>query len=526
VEWTWRRGTAGTVGSVQPIHLPAESLWVFPLPRWCETEGVTTSEEPGRPVPAPTRRRLPRLTTRLSIAILVVAYLSLALTFTLLTRAYEADDESAHTDYVEYIVQHHSIPRISVANGGESHQPPLYYLLEAGWQEILGIPAFVPHVALVKGPITPNHLVLSHEYSTAEHQAAVHLHELRLLSVIFGLGTVLLTYAGARIIGLRQALALVCGLFVALLPRELVVSTDLTNDALIIPLCALSLVLYLLAERARSQGRFGHRRLHLLAMGVALGAGAITKLSGLPVAGILIALAFVPSVRVRRPVLEVSVAEPVSPMESTRLIALEPRFLIDGVIAVAAFLAVSGWWFIGNKILYGQFLATRTSEGYLKTFLGGPHPVAWSTHMLQQVPQVFLQTSWYGQPNLSLPTWVNGILAASGLGCLLFGAHALVSRQPGMGSTVPRLSAVALLGCILGGFIAVVILIKTTAIGDARVAYVGISAFSIVLVLGGTRVVERVKPRLALVGIWAWPTVLLVLDAYVIVRFLVPLGGL
>ena len=90
-------------------------------------KGVTTSKESGDEV---TTRHSPGLTTRLSLVILVVAYLSLALTFSLLTRAYEADDESAHTDYVEYIVQHHSLPHISVANGGESHQPPP--LLSAG----------------------------------------------------------------------------------------------------------------------------------------------------------------------------------------------------------------------------------------------------------------------------------------------------------------------------------------------------------------------------------------------------------
>ncbi len=470
----------------------------------------------------------PRLTTRLSIAILVIAYLSLALTFTLATRAYEADDEAAHTDYVEYIVQHHSIPQISVANGGESHQPPLYYLLEAGWQEVLGIRAFVPHVALVKEPIGPNQLVLSHDYTPAQRQAAVHLHELRLLSVIFGLGTVLLTYAGARVIGLGQVFALGCGLVVALLPRELVLSTDLTNDSLIITLSALGLVLYLLAERARSEGRLGHRRLHLLAMGLALGAGAITKFSGLPVAGILMALAFVPSIALKqRDVGGTAARLTTGRSGSIPSLSLAPRFLVDGVLAVVAFLAVSGWWFIRNKILYGQWLASRRSEGYLKAFLGGAHPVSWSSHLLfHEVPQVFLQTSWYGQPNLSLPTWMNGVLAAAGLGCLAVGTWALVSRRPRARLTVPGLSAAALVGCILGGLIAVIINIKTTSIGDARVAFVGIAAFATVLVMGSTRLVERVKPRLAPIGLWAWPAVLLALDVYVVVRFLIPLGGL
>jgi hypothetical protein len=188
---------------------------------------------------------------------------------------------------------------------------------------------------------------------------------------------------------------------------------------------------------------------------------------------------------------------------------------------------VSGWWFIRNKALYGQFLASSKSEGYLKAFVGDAHPVAWSTHLLlHEVPQVFFQTTWYGQPNLSLPTPVNVILAAVGVLCLIVGSWVLVTRKKVESLRIPLLSGVALLGCILGGLIAVIINIKTTSIGDARVAFVGLAAFALVLVLGSTRLFEWINPRLAQTGIWAWPVVLLALDAYVIVRFLIPLGGL
>jgi hypothetical protein len=139
---------------------------------------------------------------------------------------------------------------------------------------------------------------------------------------------------------------------------------------------------------------------------------------------------------------------------------------------------------------------------------------------------VFWQTTWYGQPNLSLPAVVNDILAAVGLLCLVAGAWVLVTRRRPKRLTVPPLSAAALLGCIVGAVIAVIINIKTTSIGDARVAFVGIAAFAIVLALGSTRLVERLNPRWSSMGTWAWPAVLLALDAYVVVRFLIPLGGL
>jgi hypothetical protein len=141
-------------------------------------------------------------------------YLPMALTYSLLTRAYEADDEPAHVQNIEFIVGHDALPRIAVANGLESHQPPLYYLLEAGWQDVLGIPAFTPHVVLAKFEgFHFDSLLYAHDYTPSERADAVHVHELRLLSVLFGLGTVLLTYAAAKIIGMRELWALACGPF-------------------------------------------------------------------------------------------------------------------------------------------------------------------------------------------------------------------------------------------------------------------------------------------------------------------------
>ena len=61
-------------------------------------------------------------TTRWSLIILILVYVPMAMTYSLLTRAYEADDEPAHVQYIEYIVGHDSLPRIAVANNLESHQ--------------------------------------------------------------------------------------------------------------------------------------------------------------------------------------------------------------------------------------------------------------------------------------------------------------------------------------------------------------------------------------------------------------------
>jgi hypothetical protein len=464
----------------------------------------------------------PLLTTRISIVILVVAYLPLALTFSFLTRAYEGNDEGAHTQYIEYIVRHDSIPPINIAISAESQEPALYYLLAAGWQQLLGIPAFTPHIVLAK-PVGPNRLLLNHDYNSVQHQDAIYVHELRLLSILLGLGTVLLTYASAKVIGLREPMALCSALFVALLPRELAVSSNVTNDALAIPLCALALLLFLLSERARGEERLGHRRIYLACMGLTLGAAATTKFTSLPLAAVLLLLALIPSVKVTHPILSPSSVNTRS--GSTPRLAIDLRLMVDGAIAVMSFVAASAWWFIRNKSLYGQFLATKASEKSLGGFFA--HPVPWSTHIFfVQLPHVLLETTWYAQIFLMLPTWTNDVLAVLGLLCLAVGAWVLIVSPHGLSSRMHTLSSLALLGSISGALAAEVIHIKTTSIGDARLAFVCLTALGIVLVVGSVRLLRKVNPRLELAGVVAWPIVFLVLDIYVLARFLIPLGGL
>jgi Dolichyl-phosphate-mannose-protein mannosyltransferase len=462
------------------------------------------------------------ISERTSIIALVLVYVALSLAFSLRTRAFEADDEAAHTQYIEYIVGHGALPRISVANGGESHQPPLYYALAAGWQRLLGIPYFSPVIVPAKHSLTPNSLMLSHNYNPTQHQDAVYLHELRLLSV-------LLTYAGATVFGLSAPLCLSSGLFVALLPRELVISSDVTNDALAIPLCALALVLYLLSERARAERRNRSRRFLVLGMGLVLGAAAITKFTSLPVAVVLIGLCVVPSMRVSHRLLgsppprgSLS-ATPLEDDSSTW--QFEPRLLLDAFIALAGFLAVSGWWFLRNRRLYGQFLATNKSEHYLPPLFF--HPLRWDAHLfLNTFPHALFSTTWYAQPNLLLPFWMNLTLASVGILCLVIGAWAITTLKNRDSSWLSRLPGLALPGCVIAGLIAVFVNLKETSIGDARLAFVGLSAFAILLVAGSARLSAVIFPSARWVGVVLWPIIFIGIDIFVLIRFVVPLGGL
>jgi hypothetical protein len=215
---------------------------------------------------------------------------------------------------------------------------------------------------------------------------------------------------------------------------------------------------------------------------------------------------------------------------------IDPRPLVDGVIVALAFVAVSGWWFIRNKHLYGQFLASNKSNSYLV----GSHPVSLSLHLIfVTLPHALFETTWYAQPNLLLPVWMNQALAVLALLCLVAGAYEILVGRSRIFTPLTRLSGVSILGSILVGVAAVLIVITSgssvylaqlfgngTMVGDARVAFVALSAFAIVEVVGASRLVSYLNSRSELLSLLVWPTVLFAVDIYVLCRFLIPLGGL
>jgi 4-amino-4-deoxy-L-arabinose transferase-like glycosyltransferase len=452
-----------------------------------------------------------RRANRLALLLLSGVYLALALPYSLLTRAWEANDELDHATYIEYIVRHGALPRISALNGHESHQPPLYYLLAAGWQKLLGIPAFKPSVVpnpnvAAESNAGQRFLEMLHNYTPVQHQDAVYLHELRLLSVLFGLATVLLSYGCARLVFARAETALSAGLLVALLPKQLVVDSVVTNDTLVITLCALALFIFLLSEKARQESEEPRRRWLMFGLGVTLGLAAITKLNSLPLAGLLLSLTAVPALRRR-------------------------RLLADSALAVAGALAASLWWFVRNIVTYGQFLASRATLAYLKAWLPPlVVPVSWTNtgRFLHFVPSQLFRSVWYdgGWNQFDLPKWMNLVLWI--LAALSMISAAMVLRTRGwrgaLRPSVSRLALCGIAGAVLAGIAAVLVIAQTTTQAEGRVAFVGLVGFAILLVLGTAPGTTR--NRLAQTAVFAWPAILVAVNIYVFSNYLVPLGGL
>lgn len=212
------------------------------------------------------------------------AYLLITVLYGRLVPAWEANDELDHVANIEFILTEKRLVPLRLETWRETHQPPLYYVLGAAWQRALGIPAFRPEAPpRTTGTMTAPNLQLAYvhsSYTKEQRTAATALYKLRLLSTLFGVGTVLLTYITALRMSERTDLAAAAAGFVAFLPKFTVISAAVTNDSLVVLLCALGLALAVWAHQAQNVGRRGAIS---FALGLTGGAALLTKLNSLPV---------------------------------------------------------------------------------------------------------------------------------------------------------------------------------------------------------------------------------------------------
>lgn len=452
----------------------------------------------------------PSTRTRCALAIICLVYLAIALSYSFMTPAGEANDEFDHLAYTEYIVREHALPHIAVANGDESHQPPLYYLLTAGWQELLHIPPFTPTFA-PGAPFVPGHmfhLAYSHRYDAEQRTDAIRVHWLRLFSVFCGLATVLLTYKAGRLSIGNVQVSLAAAAFVAVLPKEDVISSVLTNDALVTTLCAASMVAMLAYLRAHGQRA---RAALAFATGGLLGLAAITKFTSLPLAVLLLLILALCSYRARE--------------------------WLPLPAAVVAFFLTAGWWFVRNESLYGSPLAQKAANSYLSKLVPGlVAPVGWlnSRRFLHFLPKSLFTTIWYdgGWNQFTLPFWMNVVLGILAGLSLIAALTYLIQRTKASGFSFFWPALVLVVGA-LAGLIAAYLIAKDTLQGEGRVTYAGLAPFAILCVTGASVGLLAVPGRpwsvrrwMQPLMIWAWPALLLCVNGYVIGDVLIRFAAL
>ncbi len=222
-----------------------------------------------------------------------------------------APDERQHANYVQHLLDGKGFPVLNPNDKDglyetyQSHQPPLYYLLAAGFSKVSGaVPTSVDEGA-----------------------------KLRYLNALIGAIGVVGAFALAWIATRREAIAVMTGAFVALLPMNLALSGAVSNEPLLITLSVWGLTLILVgaSEGWTSKG--------VILTGTLLGLACLTKTTALVLLPVLVG-----SFLIRKSIPQVA-----------------------GVFGVT--LLIAGGWWMRNQSLYGDPLVMKA---FKVSFGGSP----------------------------------------------------------------------------------------------------------------------------------------------------------
>ena len=291
--------------------------------------------------------------------LLAAAFVGLSCVYQRATPPLEASDEGAHLIMVLHLKDHGRLP-VLVNNQSlrlrsqEMAQPPLYYAIAALW--IRGLNTDDAPACLVARKGAPNgradlpgpkHIWAPHPRHIESSGTLAAVRQLRVMSMLLGLITVLTTWACAR--ALRPAkpwFAFAATAWVALNPMVVFVTNSVNNDALLMALAGLTLLCLV------RTGRAAPTLWQSAQLGILVGLSVLTKTSGL----------------LLLPVTLLAVL-------SQRGQAWPPKLRNAALILVAG-TALSGWWFARNQVLYGDWSAATLHIQQLAH--GRPTPDPWA----------------------------------------------------------------------------------------------------------------------------------------------------
>lgn len=331
-------------------------------------------------------------------------FVILSVIYSLVTPVFEAPDESRHFAVIDHIRRTGGLP---VQRPGEESpwlqegsQPPLYYILAVAatfWIDTSDLPQVLrhnPHAFIGQPSAQDNRNLVIHSEreSFPWRGTTLAIHVIRLMGALMGLGTLLCVTAVAREVALGQeGIALLATTLAAFNPMYLFISASVNNDNLVTFLGALGLLLSL---RLWSRGLSFQ---HALWLGLTIGAASLAKVSGL----VLIPLA----------------------LAAVGVVAWRDRAWRQGIAVgttiIVLVVITAGWWYLRNKLLYGEWLGLWTMIMSVGPRFGAP------VSLLELLPewQGFRYSYWgvFGAFTIILPDWLYRaydlllIIAAAGL---------------------------------------------------------------------------------------------------------------
>jgi 4-amino-4-deoxy-L-arabinose transferase-like glycosyltransferase len=415
-----------------------------------------------------------------AITTILVAFILLSTTYSVVTPIFEAPDELQHYFFVQHLADGEGLPVITGPVPdiqAEVHQPPLYYALGAlvtFWIDTGPLTDFVwpnPHaqigVPTASGNV--NMVVHSDEEGFPYRGVTLAVHMVRLLSVVMGAATVLVTYCIARqIMPQRNELAIGAAVINAFNPQFAFISGTINNDNLVIVLFALAALLLVVLARREVPRR------HLVSLGLVIGLASLTKLTGLmllPLAAVVLGA-----------------------------VALRRRRLVSFVgwmaIVCTTALVVGGWWYARNWLLYGDPLGMKIMSILFRTRVYRPSLLELLAEFKGLRMSFWALFGWF---NILAEPWL--YLAFDGLALLgAMGLLLLFFKQLRGEETLgwPWLLFLFLwIAVVLAGLIRWT---QMTHASQGRLMYPAISAISILLFMGLAQWVPR-QAIMSLAGI-------------------------
>jgi 4-amino-4-deoxy-L-arabinose transferase-like glycosyltransferase len=282
------------------------------------------------------------------LALIVLGYVLLAVTYTFATPPLEASDEYKHYPLVQYVQTQRAYPILEPEDPGlwlqEGAQPPLYYLIMAtitSWidtGDLTEVHQVNPHAFVGDPNQLANKNLIIHQ---PEQEAfpwtgtVLAVYIIRFFSIGLGIGTILVTARLGTLL-FNPTVGLLAAALTAFNPMFIFVHAAVNNDALAILLGSLALYLLVIIWHDEPDPRSHWSRYAVL--GLVLGLGTLTKLS---LAGLLL-------------------------LSGLTLAGLswrrrKWRFLLGGgTVVVLVALALAAPWLIRNMRVYGDPTALDT----------------------------------------------------------------------------------------------------------------------------------------------------------------------
>lgn len=447
-------------------------------------------------------------TERLLLALIVLLYLLLGFTYALVTPPFEASDELWHYPMIQHLAAGNPLPVqvFDPAQAGpwnqEASQPPLYYYLGAAltaWidqSDMATARRLNPHVD--NGVITADgntNLAIHDPAADSGMGALLAVRVVRLFSVLLGAATVYLTYhIAVETVPGRPVVALLAAAINAFLPMFLFISGAVNNDNLAVPLASLALLL-MIRVVTRRLSYFPVRWWEWSTIGVVIGLAVLTKEGTLGLIPMAVGTAVVVAWQ------RWNAGEQSGSKVGSMAVA---GSLLSALVFIALpIVAIAGWWYYRNIVLYGDWLGWNA---FIAVLGQRGHPA--SLVQLWGERRGFMMSFWglFGGVNVPMAMWVyvalDAMLIAAVIGFALYFVRLLLDELRVLRRSIePWL--VRLLRPVEGHFGLIVNLIFSAAVvygliqwatttwsSQGRLVFTAISSLCLLMAIGWVELIE------------------------------------